>query len=310
MHEQVALHLVLDAFGDDSQSERVRHLQHGLDDRARVVAVREVGDEAAVDLQLLDRQLAQVRQARVAGAEVVDRDVDPGRAEALEGAARGRRVGHRHRLGDLAGQLFRSHAVALQRFEQAVDEGVVAQLKRREVHRHAHAQPGVAPRARLAAGVVNDPRTESADQPVALGQRHEHRRRHEAARRVVPAQQRLGRRDLPAVGVDLRLVQQRQLAACDRVAQVGQQTQALDRTRVARRWRKERMARAARALRGRHRRVGMRDQACAFAVLGVHGDPHRAGQVRLAAVDDEGLLHRRDDTPRERGRGIAAAVDA
>ena len=61
-------------------------------------------DEAAVDLQLLGRQLAQVGQARVAGAEVVDRQVRAELAQSAEGRLRRLDVLHRHRFGDLAGQ--------------------------------------------------------------------------------------------------------------------------------------------------------------------------------------------------------------
>src|ERR1017187_3288879 len=83
--EDLLLALVLDAFGDDLQAERMRELDHGVDDGARVGAVLEIHDEAAVDLQLLGRQLSQVAEARVTGAEVVDREV---RAEFAETAKR------------------------------------------------------------------------------------------------------------------------------------------------------------------------------------------------------------------------------
>ena len=85
LHQDLLLALVLDPLGDDLQAERVRELDDGVDDRPGVGAVLEVHDEAAVDLQLLGRELAQVGQARVAGAEVVDREVRAELAEAAEG---------------------------------------------------------------------------------------------------------------------------------------------------------------------------------------------------------------------------------
>ena len=88
-------------------------LDDRVDDRARVGAVLEVHHEAAVDLQLLGRQLAQIAQARIAGAEVVDRQVHAGLAEPAERLLRRLGVLHRHRLGDLAGQQRRVDAVAL-----------------------------------------------------------------------------------------------------------------------------------------------------------------------------------------------------
>ena len=45
----------------------------------RRVAVR--GDERAVDLERVERELAQGAERRVAGAEIVEADADPGRAQ-------------------------------------------------------------------------------------------------------------------------------------------------------------------------------------------------------------------------------------
>src|SRR5919197_1933098 len=78
----------LDALGDRLQA----HPAAELDDRARQRAVlRAAGDrvdEALVDLQRVDRELAQVAQRRVAGAEAVDGDRQPQRLQARQ--ARGR----------------------------------------------------------------------------------------------------------------------------------------------------------------------------------------------------------------------------
>ena len=76
---------------------------------------------------------------------------------------------------------------------------VLAHLVRRQVDRDAHAQALVAPGARLPAGVLDDPVAERADQAEALGDRDEARRAPIMPRgRMLPAQQRLGRRDLAA----------------------------------------------------------------------------------------------------------------
>jgi hypothetical protein len=44
-------------------------------------------DERLVDLQAVELEMVQVRQARVAGAEVVDRDLDAGGAQLADVAA-------------------------------------------------------------------------------------------------------------------------------------------------------------------------------------------------------------------------------
>ena len=69
------LGLVLDALGDRPQPERAAELDERLDQRVRLVRAGGGGDERAVDLQRVDRQLLQVGERGVAGAEVVDRDV-------------------------------------------------------------------------------------------------------------------------------------------------------------------------------------------------------------------------------------------
>ena len=63
----------------------------------------------------------------------------------------------------------------------------LAHLLGRQVDRHAHAQPFVAPHACLAAGVLDDPAAERADQTEALGDRNEGARRDQTARRMLPA---------------------------------------------------------------------------------------------------------------------------
>ena len=64
----------LDALGRDREAEAVRHCRDRLHD-LRVRGMRiELAQERAVDLQLVDRQAAQVSETRIAGAEVVDRD--------------------------------------------------------------------------------------------------------------------------------------------------------------------------------------------------------------------------------------------
>src|SRR3546814_16925319 len=61
-----------------------------LDDRGHdcgvVAQMRNVADEGTVDLQRVDRELATVRKRGKAGAEIVQRDVDPIVVELADGA--------------------------------------------------------------------------------------------------------------------------------------------------------------------------------------------------------------------------------
>jgi hypothetical protein len=68
--------LRLDPLGHDEQAEVVRQRRGGRDD-GRPGSDGQVRDERPVDLQRRQRQLEQARHRRPAGAEVVDRDVEP-----------------------------------------------------------------------------------------------------------------------------------------------------------------------------------------------------------------------------------------
>src|SRR4051812_3108212 len=63
------LRLVLDSLGDDSQAERVRHADHGRDDRVVAGVAAEAVDERPVDLHGVDGEALQVRERRVASTE-------------------------------------------------------------------------------------------------------------------------------------------------------------------------------------------------------------------------------------------------
>ena len=52
-----------------------------MEEDLALAALGQLGDEGAVDLQHVDRELAQVGERGVAGAEVVDGDPDPERLQ-------------------------------------------------------------------------------------------------------------------------------------------------------------------------------------------------------------------------------------
>nr|GFB67140.1 hypothetical protein [Tanacetum cinerariifolium] len=106
--ERVSLHFVAAVFAqefqlfvgfhalrDDRQVEAVGHGDDRAGDLCVLFAGRQTVDEGAVDLQHIDRELLEVVQRGIAGAEVVDRDAQ---AQALEA------VQDLHRFADLAHQ--------------------------------------------------------------------------------------------------------------------------------------------------------------------------------------------------------------
>ena len=67
-------------------------------------------DEAAVDLDLVERKALQVAQRRIAGAEIVQRDPHPDRAKLMQDGERRLVIADQHRLGDLKLQPARGKA--------------------------------------------------------------------------------------------------------------------------------------------------------------------------------------------------------
>src|SRR6185437_5443246 len=90
----------LDPLGDHFELQAVRQGDDGLDDGGIYLAL-EIPDEGAVDLQLVDREAAQIVDARVAGAEVIDRHQHAHAAQLLEDRRRLLRIGHHRALGEL-----------------------------------------------------------------------------------------------------------------------------------------------------------------------------------------------------------------
>ncbi len=91
----------LDAFGRRRHAQAVGQSRHRLDDGAGVGAFAETLDEAAVDLDLVEREAAQDSSATNTGAEIVHRDADAERPQLMQHRERHVAVLHQHGFGDL-----------------------------------------------------------------------------------------------------------------------------------------------------------------------------------------------------------------
>src|SRR6185436_10769743 len=78
--EPLGLGFGLDAFGDGAHLQTLRQAEERAHEDLVVGIVDQVLDVGAVDLHFLDAERAEALEARVAGAEIVERD---GAAEAL-----------------------------------------------------------------------------------------------------------------------------------------------------------------------------------------------------------------------------------
>src|SRR5262249_4477222 len=62
----------LDPFGRDLHAETAAEAHHRVDDGRGIRRALDVAHEAAVDLELVERERPQIEQARITGAEIVE----------------------------------------------------------------------------------------------------------------------------------------------------------------------------------------------------------------------------------------------
>ena len=167
---------------------------------------QQVAHERAVDLHRRDRQAHEVAQRRVAGAEVVERDADPHRAQGPEDLGRVARVPHGRGLGDL--QLERSAGRTRCRAGCAAPCSTsVCSCSCAGADVDAHAQRPAqlpVPGASLPARLLEDPGADGDQDAAVLGDGDEVQRRHHPALGVPPAHQRLHGDDLLGAGARRR----------------------------------------------------------------------------------------------------------
>ena len=101
---------------------------HRLHDGGVLRVVAEAAHEGLVDLQHVHREPPQVRERRVAGAEVVDRQLHAERLEPPEGGDGDVDVVHEDALGDLEADVARVGAGALEGGGDQLDEVVLEEL--------------------------------------------------------------------------------------------------------------------------------------------------------------------------------------
>ena len=121
--------------GMTNATEVQRHRHDRLGDPV-VTSRRDVGHERAVDLQPVDAEAAQVRQRRVAGAEVVDGQLEPQTLQLVEDEVVLVGVAE-DALGELDDQRLRVESRQRQRGLHPQHQPRVAELAYRQVHAQA-----------------------------------------------------------------------------------------------------------------------------------------------------------------------------
>ena len=282
-----------DAFGDEPHAELVRQFHDGAADGAAVVGRSHARDERPIQLERVDRVALQRAQRRIAGAEVVEVDRHVDVTKTFEIAVHDVGGIEERVLGNLEAQRSRQQPADLERTLHFVHEVAAGEKPRRDVHRNTerlaeHPLPG----GRLAACVAEHRIGERHDEPGLLGHRDEIGRADHPTAGTGPAHERLEAADVRRGQLDDRLVDEREVVALDRLAQLGLERQALDRRGVHVRV-EDLIAAAAGRLGAIHRDVGVAQQF-------VHGGVWRAAEhdadtrrrVDLVAVQADRIAER------------------
>src|SRR5258705_1507096 len=121
------------ALGHDLHAQRARERDDGRDERHRARLLQHADDEGAVDLERLHRELREIAERGIAGAEVVDGDAHAQLAQGSELLDVRRDFLHENAFGDLEVEPVRRRALA-DRLLHYLDEIRPAQLDRRTVY--------------------------------------------------------------------------------------------------------------------------------------------------------------------------------
>ena len=197
--------LVLDAFGDDLQPQRVGHPDHRPYQRGRSPGFVELAQEHLVDLQLVHRKLAQVGEGGVARPEIVDRLSDAHAAKFEGGAHQELRLIGERRLGEFDHHPVGGDAAAGEQLREHRQRLRIDQVTRREVHRAAQVEPLVAQLRGRREEPAQHQFAQRLDQPRLLGERNEVAGGHHRAVRTDPARKRLCAGELAGAQAELRL---------------------------------------------------------------------------------------------------------
>ncbi len=240
-------------------------------------------------------------EARIAGAEVVERDADAGLAQGAQGEFGRLHILHQGALGDLDLQPRRRKAGLAKDGQDPEPEAGIAQQHGRDVHREPHPRR---PRHRRRAGAQQDLVGQLADQAAVLGDGDEAAGLDLAQGRVVPTGQGLEADDLARLQVHQRLEVGHDVLVLDGLQQFALQTVALADGLVHLRL-EEPQRRAALGLGSVERDVGLAQHL--RSVLGVLGDQRDAdGRADLvaSAVGGDRLFQVIGDAQRDRGGGV------
>ncbi|MNM31227.1 hypothetical protein D3C81_417990 [compost metagenome] len=287
------LRVFFHAFGDHLQLHAVRHADDGQHNGRVVRIAGDFAHEGDIDLQLVDGEALQVGQAGIAGAEIVDGNLDAQRLEVAQHGDGFLGIRHQRAFRQLQLQQVGRDVVLADRLEHFFLQAAHKKLDARDIHRQVHgADAAGAPFADLLAGLVEHPVPHPYDQPRLFQQGDEEGRRHHAVARAAPAYQGLGAADAPRDDMHLGLEEQHEFLVVDGAPQGVFHVQPGHRLRVHF-GREETEGVAARFLGAVHGRIGILNQGVGVdAIVGIHGNADADRDRHFMALQVERLAHR------------------
>ena len=222
IQQEGALRLGFDALGEHRQAQTARHCDDGRGELDTVRIARDVMNEAAIDLQLGDREALEVGERRIAGTEVVDRQVHAQPSQTFKEGRRPLTLFHQPGFRDLQFQTLRRETAVGENRAQALLDAAAADLLGRDVHRQ---HPGVEslckPGLALQAYLALNPVAKCGNQACLLHQRNEGVRSDRLQSRGTQPHQRFGPDHAPVAEIHLRLVEHLELVLLERSPQAG-----------------------------------------------------------------------------------------
>ena len=288
--------LRLDAFGDDLHVETRGEAEDGTHDGQRMPVARQVAYERAVDLDLVEREGAQIAERGIAGSEVVHGDARTQRAQGVQLLDHLIGAVEQHVFSYLEIEALRIETGSLQRLLHRLQDIADAELHGRQIDRELDVRR---PLDRVAAGPLQHVVAERRDEAGFLGEGYELGGRNGAARRVRPAQQGFEADDLLAAQIDQRLVMDLERFGQECRAQVDLELAA--RLRLGVHFRLEKAERRlAGGLGAVERHVGIAQQVIRIVAIGRrHGNADRRADGYHVALDHIWLADDLDEALRE-----------
>jgi hypothetical protein len=178
-------------FRDHPQLQAVRHRDDGRHQRSVILICADVAHKRLVNLERMHRKALQVGQAGIAGAEIVQRQLDSHVTQLDELAKRALVMLHQNAFGDLQLEGGSGNPCFVQDFPDQAAEVGLFQLPGRQVDGHFQLRVvGIAPDFQLLAGLAQCPLADRHDQAGLFRIGDECATGNRLGSRRLPAQQR------------------------------------------------------------------------------------------------------------------------